>query len=314
MKHTLDFQNIRRKDYLTSTHGILNILHVCLNTGLLFVCFILCDIYASLILSFVITILASWIHQRFLSEMVHEAAHYNFVPNKKWNDFLGNWLMAYWHGYTVEAYRKAHMHHHAQESFFTEKDPDTFHLSVLSKQDLHTQLACDLCGFTALKNYWNVFLIGRENKIAPMSISSRLHNLFKTLSSVGVVHICLLTLSLISGLFLYYFLYMGTLITLYSFMNRVRLYGQHLTIKENGTVSSKNTHSSRTIAGNIFDRLFYSSKLMMYHHEHHKRPNLPYRALHRACPRNEDNPNEYMKDGRWSLLLKFYRDLPSKKI
>jgi len=59
---------------------------------------------------------------RGLECLVHEASHYNVLPYKAGNDFVGNFLAAIPVFSTVEHYRNSHSRHHA--AFGTDNDPD----------------------------------------------------------------------------------------------------------------------------------------------------------------------------------------------
>lgn len=48
----------------------------------------------------------------YLHLFMHEAAHFNLVPGRKWNDFLSNLLICSWSGQNTAAYRVIHWDHH----------------------------------------------------------------------------------------------------------------------------------------------------------------------------------------------------------
>ncbi len=69
-----------------------------------------------------------WIH--YLSEFLHEAAHHNIAPSKKFNDFLANFLIGSWIGFTVQTYRSGHFAHH--KYLGTTKDPENSYFNKLN--------------------------------------------------------------------------------------------------------------------------------------------------------------------------------------
>ena len=70
--------------------------------------------------------------------------------------------------------------------------------------------------------------------------------------------------------------------------------------------------ASRTIVVhrlNVMDRFVVSSKVMIFHAEHHEHPTLPYRQLEQlAVP--SDDVNRYATS-RLALLARLYRELPA---
>src|SRR5581483_5414078 len=48
----------------------------------------------------------------YLHLFMHEAAHYNLAPSRRWNDLLSNALICVWSGQNTAAYRVIHWDHH----------------------------------------------------------------------------------------------------------------------------------------------------------------------------------------------------------
>ena len=57
-----------------------------------------------------------------LAILMHDAAHYRFLKNRKWNDALTNFLTMYGLFTSIEQYCISHMAHHRHTN--TEHDPD----------------------------------------------------------------------------------------------------------------------------------------------------------------------------------------------
>lgn len=57
-----------------------------------------------------------------LAILMHDATHYRFLKNRKWNDLLSNLFTMYPIFSCIEDYRKNHLAHHAKLN--TEEDPD----------------------------------------------------------------------------------------------------------------------------------------------------------------------------------------------
>ncbi len=298
-------ETARRAAYITTHHGTLNVLQIA-GAHLSLITLFFSLQYAPLWAGIPVAVIASWIHQRFLSEWAHEAAHYNLVPDKKWNDILANWLLTYWHGYKIDAYRTAHMRHHSADEYFAAGDPDTERLGIGNKRDLLTSMLRDVSGYTAVTTYFAVAFERGPMKDSAQFPSS-LRKTALSLLPIAALHLFFVTFSFLAGFLTYYIVYMGCLVTLYTVLNRIRVYGQHLAVKD-GKVVADQTVAARTINAGFLDRVFITSRLMMYHNEHHAKPALPYRALAAVSTPSQD-PNAYM-DTRWPLLLKFLRSLP----
>ncbi|HUF83191.1 MAG TPA: fatty acid desaturase, partial [Acidimicrobiia bacterium] len=106
-------------------------------------------------------------------------------------------------------------------------------------------------------------------------------------------------------------LYYGTLATLYPLLNRLRTYGQHVALDESGTSRFDGSGVSRTIDAGVLDHIVHTSPRLMYHHEHHQYPHLPYRALRRVVEPNGDDVNRYARS-RWRVLRAVYAGLPAR--
>jgi len=81
----------------------------------------------------------------YLHLFMHEAAHYNIAPDRKWNDFLSNLFISSWSGQNTASYRAIHWDHHR----FLGQPNDTEH-SYFNALNLRFLLG-SLTGFSALK-------------------------------------------------------------------------------------------------------------------------------------------------------------------
>ncbi len=57
-----------------------------------------------------------------LAILVHDAAHFRFLKNRKWSDIVTNCLISYHIYLPVEKYRHTHLEHH--QHLNTDEDPD----------------------------------------------------------------------------------------------------------------------------------------------------------------------------------------------
>jgi len=67
----------------------------------------------------------------YLHLFMHEAAHFNVAPNRKWNDFISDFFICSWSGQNTAAYRIIHWNHHrflgqpndTEHSYFSTLNP-----------------------------------------------------------------------------------------------------------------------------------------------------------------------------------------------
>jgi fatty acid desaturase len=285
----------KRRDHLTPAHGVLNVLHVLATHALLILWFWLGYRYLPLAAYIPLTLPVCLVHQRAMSEWIHEGAHLNLVANRRWNDRLTDALCGFWFVLPVRVYREIHFQHHRKPDFFVADDPDTVFLTVESRRAFWLGVLRDLTGLTVLRQ------LGRFNELAPAG--ERRRRALTILGPVIVVGVAF-WLSRLDAALLYYF----TLATLYPLLNRLRTYAQHVTIDERAGSQFVASETSRTVEAGLLDRIVHTSPRLLYHHEHHLYPHLPYRALRHILERSDD-PNRYSRS-RWGTLRSIYRGLP----
>jgi fatty acid desaturase len=78
----------------------------------------------------------------YLSNFFHEAAHYNLMPRRRWNDRAANILIAWMFGTSIQPYRQVHWGHHRYLG--TTMDTETSYFDPLGVRYL-------LAGLTGLK-------------------------------------------------------------------------------------------------------------------------------------------------------------------
>lgn len=285
-----------RLEFLRPAHGIANVVHVLATHALLAAW--LWATWRALPLEAYLPLgcLACLIHQRAMSEWIHEGAHFNLVRNRRLNDTLTNMLVCVWFGITVDDYRSTHFPHHAKDTFFVDDDGDTVFLEIGSRRGFWLAILRDLVGFTFLEQYRR-FKAGGRGRGA--------HSLVLTLGVQGSLVLLLLWLGRVDAYVLYY----ATLALLYPLLNRIRVYGQHVAVDAEGRSHFPESAASRTIDAGFVDRVLVTSPRMLYHHEHHRWPHLPYRALSGLCVPSDDG-NRYARS-RWAVLRAIYRGLPA---
>jgi fatty acid desaturase len=287
-----------RHDHLTATHGALNVVHV-IGSHALLVAWLLVGFELLPLVAYIpLSACACLIHQRAMSEWVHEGAHFNLVPNRRWNDRLTNLLAGIWFALPVRVYRDVHFAHHRKSEFFVPDDPDTAFLGVDSRRSFWSGVLSDLTGLTILRQFLRFEV--NEHKASQRG----------ALVLSAVANGAILVGSYQVGNLYAPLIYYVSLATLYPLLNRLRTYGQHVTVDGAGRSQFAGSGTSRTIDAGLLDRIFYTSPRLMYHHEHHLSPYLPYRALrHAALP--DDDRNRYTRS-RWAVMRSIYLGLPPR--
>jgi fatty acid desaturase len=245
-----------------------------------------------------LTALACLVHQRAMSEWLHEGAHHNLVRARRLGDILTNLLAGVWFAVTVDAYRSVHLTHHAKRGFFVGDDPDTAFLVVDSRRAFRRAVLADLTGLTTFGQYRR-FAAGVTGGAGARG---------GWLAVMAAVHLTALGSAVSLGRFDVYLVYYGSLGLLYPLLNRLRVYGQHATLGAGGRSRFAGSSTSRTIDAGLADRILFTSPRLLYHHEHHLWPHLPYRALRHLCVPCAD-VNRYARS-RWTVLRAVYAGLP----
>jgi len=232
------------------------------------------------------SLLVSTIYLRILTEWFHEATHWNLVPGRRLNDFLGDLLIGTPIGTQLNSNRPGHFRHHAATEFFNADDPDTLYQAAGSIGELVVGILRDLSGITAVSTFLRATQLGTESGQGGR------------LSAAGwfiwllVFHGTCLVLSIQTGRYEIYPIYVVSVLCLYPVANRFRLFTQHAWIRDDGSVYLVDSGASRTYHGSLMTQLILISPMIMYHYEHHARPSLPYRAL-RSISAVSDDPNRF---------------------
>jgi fatty acid desaturase len=97
-------------------------------------------------------ILMGPMHARF-AILMHEAAHKLLFTNKRWNDFVGKWLIACPAFVPISLYRRSHFAHHREEFGPDEPDLAFYRGYPCTPRDLARRLTRDAIGISGWKNF-----------------------------------------------------------------------------------------------------------------------------------------------------------------
>jgi fatty acid desaturase len=243
--------------------------------------------------------LACLLHQKAMSEWMHEAAHWNVLASRRWNDRVVQWLVCVLLFEEIADHRRNHFRHHATDSFFAQGDPDTELIAVRTRRDWRRGIWRDLFFVTALSAL-------RSRNAIPNPVHARSRSRAVMVSCVLYVAAFAFTVALTSAWYAVP-IYLVSFAAIYPLFNRLRVYSQHIAIDDAGSVAIGST-ASRTIVGGPLERFFFASKVMQYHYEHHRSPALPFRQLAQTC-RVHDDLNRHART-RLAILVAAYRGLP----
>jgi fatty acid desaturase len=289
-----------RREHLRPVHSVLNVAQLALDDALLVAWFWLGWEYLPLWAYVPISLLACVIHQRAMSEWIHEAAHYSLTRSRRWNDALGNLLAGIWFALPVDVYRASHTAHHRAAEYFTDADPESVFLAVDSRRAFRRAILVDLVGGTMVVQYRR---FQAERAQGGGGGGALVQRLLFALCLLGLV-VVMAIIGRLDVIVLYY----GSLITLYPLLNRLRTYGQHARLNADGTATLAGSHISRTTDCGLVDRIVFTSPRLLYHDDHHRYPYLPWRALV-AMDEPSDDVN-HRTTHRLAMLRAVYRGLP----
>ena len=85
--------------------------------------------------------------------LMHEAAHKLLFTNKRWNDWIGKWVVAYPVFTPVQLYRRVHFAHHKDEFGPDEPDMAFYSPYPCTRRALRRRLFRDAVGISGWKNF-----------------------------------------------------------------------------------------------------------------------------------------------------------------
>lgn len=207
--------------------------------------------------------------------IMHDASHDSIFAARKLNNFFGNWFGAYPILHNVEQYRPYHREHHIYTGL--DNDPDisltkgypTTAISMVRK------FLRDLSGATGIKG--QLAVIAMHLQILQYSLGNvvkrlylpwtkeRFKTSFRNLIGPVSANLILFGILWLTGHPLLYLLWIGALLTTYTFCLRVRSMAEHSVVSDR-----RNPHkNTRTTYANFFEQILFAPHHVNYHAEHH---------------------------------------------
>ena len=115
-------------------------------------------------------LLMSTMYPRF-AILMHEAAHKLLFTNKRVNDWVGTWLVAYPAWVPIGIYRRGHFAHHREEFGPNEPDIAFYGGYPCGRRDLARRLVRDAVGISGWKNFTPLFRSLRVAAFRPVGLS-----------------------------------------------------------------------------------------------------------------------------------------------
>jgi len=209
-----------------------------------------------------------------LTILMHDATHYRFLKNRKWNDIISNLFIMYPIFTSIDKYRANHLKHH--QHLNTEMDPDW--VAKLTKREF--QFPKTRSEFLLTIFSYLVFFQGILDAIwfAKRYKSSGKKNKIKSndrFIKVGF-YLFLFSLLTIFNLWNYYLLFWLTpYLTSFFMFQYIRSVAEHF----GDLTYEDDLSSSRTVKPNLLEKFFIAPHHVGYHLEHHLYPAIPFYHL-----------------------------------
>lgn len=198
-----------------------------------------------------------------LNILAHEAAHRLLFTNRRANDGVGRWLLAYPTYQAMLAYRRAHFAHHRDEMGPDEPDLGLYAGYPVPRDSWHRKLKRDAIGISASKNFRGLWYSLRRGSVEAREIL--------------VVHMVMLGASILVMRPLAYVVWILSWSTLWKVSNRLRAIAEH-----GGMVRSRDRRlTTHVIRQSIWARYWIVPYHTGWHLAHHVDMGVPWRNLPR---------------------------------
>jgi fatty acid desaturase len=196
----------------------------------------------------------------------HEAAHKLLFTNKRWNDAIGRWLVAYPSFVALDGYRRGHFAHHKDEFGPNEPDMNLYNGYPITQASFRRKMWRDARGTSGWKNLKGLLL-------ALKSPTAR-----TTALRILVMQVPLIIAALLVGRWwLYPLLWLGPWLTTWRVINRLRSIAEH-----GGMARSKDRRQTTHHVRQTWPARFCMVPLNTgWHLAHHVDMGVPWRNLPR---------------------------------
>ena len=202
-------------------------------------------------------------HARFAS-LGHQAAHRLLFENKRANDFVGRWLIAYPSFFPFDLYRRVHFAHHKDEFGPHEPDLNLYNGYPVTRSSFWRKLRRDALGSSGWKNLRQLLRGLRFEFARP------------TVLRILVMQLPLIAAAVVVGKWwLWPLLWLGPWLTVWRVINRLRAIAEH-----GGMERSKDRRlTTHHVRQSWFARFFMVPFNIGWHLAHHVDIAVPWRNL-----------------------------------
>ena len=198
-----------------------------------------------------------------LNILAHEAAHRLLFTNRRANDWVGRFLLAYPTYQAMLVYRRAHFAHHRDEMGPDEPDLGLYAGYPIARDSWHRKLRRDATGVSAAKNFR--VLLGAVAKGRAEALQ------------ILAVHVVLLGVAVAVARPLAYLVWIGSWSTLWKVSNRLRAIAEH-----GGMVRSRDRReTTHVIRQSLLARFWMVPYHTGWHLAHHVDMGVPWTNLPR---------------------------------
>lgn len=196
----------------------------------------------------------------------HEAAHRLLFRNRRLNDFVGRWLLAYPVFVPLDIYRRGHMAHHRDELGPEEPDVPLYRGYPIARASMRRKLLRDAFGLTGLKLMRGFLGALRSDRGRP-----------HVLRILFVQAALIVAATAVGRPELYLFLWLLPYLTVWRVLNRLRAIAEHGGMQRSPD-KRRTTHTVRQSWPARFWMVPYHTG---WHLAHHVDAAVPWRALPR---------------------------------
>lgn len=221
----------------------------------------------------VVALFAIGARQLGLAVLMHEAAHRTLLRDRKWNDWVANWLCAYPVWGDVHPYRPYHLQHHAKN--WTPEDPDLVLARPfpITRASLRRKIWRDLSGQTGVKRA--IATLRRDLGRSKGRVRRYDFTGTRNLLGVALTNAVLFAVLAAAGHPALYLLWVGAWLTTYSLVMRIRSIAEHAMVPD----PADPLGNTRTTVARWWERLFVAPNRVNYHLEHHLLMTVPHYRL-----------------------------------
>lgn len=194
----------------------------------------------------------------------HEAAHKLLFTNKRLNDFVGKWLVAYPAFVPLEIYRRGHFAHHRDEFGPDEPDMNLYVGYPISARSLRRKLLRDAFGISGWKNLQPLLRAAFVGSTRPIALR------------ILIAQAVLVLIFVIAGQPLaYLLLWLVPWMTSWRVINRLRAIAEHGGMER----SSDRRRTTHHVHQSAFARFWIVPLNTGWHLAHHVDMGVPWRRL-----------------------------------